>query len=71
MGVTVVAKRSFRNYVYISCFIKFKHCEKIAGKHLIKSGKGDFQKNEVFFNIKAERISFLHIRSHLYLKCVL
>ena len=32
---------------------------------------GGFQKNEVFFNIKAELISFIHIRSHLYLKCVL
>ena len=32
---------------------------------------GGFQKNEVFFNIKAELISFTHIRSHLYLKCVL
>ena len=33
--------------------------------------KGGFQKNEVFFNIKAGLISFIHIRSHLYLKCVL
>ena len=32
---------------------------------------GGFQKNEVFFNIKAGLISFIHIRSHLYLKCVL
>ena len=30
-----------------------------------KADKGGFQKtNEVFFNIKAERISFIHIRSH-------
>ena len=32
---------------------------------------GGFQKTEVFFNIKAELISFIHIRSYLYLKCVL
>ena len=32
--------------------------------------KGGFQKNKVFFKIKAELISFIHIRSHLYLKCV-
>ena len=30
-----------------------------------KADKGGFQKtNEVFFNSKAERISFIHIRSH-------
>ena len=30
-----------------------------------KADKGGFQKsNKVFFNIKAERISFIHIRSH-------
>ena len=40
---------------------------------LVPSSTGWFSKNEVFFNIKAELISFIHtcIRSHLYLKCVL
>ena len=48
---------------------------KLGMKHqameLDKDYMGGFKKNEVFFNIKAELISFIHIRSQLYLKCVL
>ena len=43
----------------------------VTGEFYVKSELGGFQKNEVFFNIKVELISFIHIRSHLYLKCVL